>query len=109
MKKTSSFIFFRTLLWLWDIISLNLVLYITSLFITRANAMNQHPYHLYFAVINLCWMTSVYLTALYLSKNWLDFDSFFTRTIKCYLLTAAIIFLFVFIIIPIHDFLPLPA
>jgi putative colanic acid biosysnthesis UDP-glucose lipid carrier transferase len=97
MKKSSSFIFFRTLLWLWDLISLNIVLFITSLYITRADALNQNPYHLYFAVINLSWMTAVYLTALYLSKNWLDFDTFFSRTIKCYLLTAGIIFLFVFL------------
>ncbi|MDP4212845.1 MAG: undecaprenyl-phosphate glucose phosphotransferase [Bacteroidota bacterium] len=95
MKKSSSFIFFRTLLWLWDIISLNLVLFITSLFITRVDdASGQNPYHFYFAVINLSWMISVYLTALYLSKNWLDFDVFFKRTIKCYFLNAAIIFLF---------------
>lgn len=93
----SSFIFFRTLLWLWDILSLNLVLLMTSLYIVRADAINRRAYHLYFAVFNLCWMTSVYLTSLYLSKNWLDFEIFFRRTLKCYLMTVACVFLFIFL------------
>ena len=92
-----SFNFFRTLLWLWDIISLNLVLFFTSFFIARADAINQKEYHLYFAVFNLCWMISVYLTALYMSKNWLDFESFFKRTLKCFMLTTSSIFLFIFL------------
>jgi putative colanic acid biosysnthesis UDP-glucose lipid carrier transferase len=92
-----SFTFFRTLLWLWDIISLNLALFLTSLFISRANVIDLKEYHLYFAVFNLSWMVSVYLTALYLSKNWLDFESFFKRTLKCFTLTTSSIFLFIFL------------
>jgi putative colanic acid biosynthesis UDP-glucose lipid carrier transferase len=93
----SSFIFFRTLLWLWDIISLNMILLFASLSIFRANALNQKEYHLIFAIFNLTWVTSVYLTQLYMSKNWLDFESFFKRTFKCYVLTTASLLLFIFI------------
>jgi putative colanic acid biosynthesis UDP-glucose lipid carrier transferase len=96
MNKTS-FIFFRSLLWLWDIISLNTVLLFASISIFRADAINLPEYHLFFAVFNLVWMTSVYLTQLYMSKNWLDFEVFFKRTFKCYVFTVTLLFLFIFI------------
>ena len=96
MKK-SSFIFFRTLLWLWDLISLNVVLFFTSISIARADVVHQKAYHLYFAVFNLAWMTSVYISSLYLSRNWLDFESFIKRTLKCYLLNIICILLFIFL------------
>jgi putative colanic acid biosynthesis UDP-glucose lipid carrier transferase len=93
----SSFIFFRTLLWLWDLISLNLILVFASVAIFRADAISQKEYHLFFAVFNFTWMMSVYLTQLYMSKNWLDFELFFKRTFKCYVFTTASLFLFIFI------------
>jgi putative colanic acid biosynthesis UDP-glucose lipid carrier transferase len=96
MNKTS-FYFFRSLLWLWDLISLNLILLFASIAIFRADAMNQKEYHLFFAIFNLTWMTSVYLTQLYMSKNWLDFELFFKRTFKCYILTMACLLLFIFL------------
>jgi putative colanic acid biosynthesis UDP-glucose lipid carrier transferase len=96
MNKTS-FNFFRSLLWLWDIISLNLILLFASLSIFRVDAINQRDYHLFFAVFNLVWMTSVYLTQLYMSRNWLDFEIFFKRTFKCYVFTITFLFLFIFI------------
>ena len=93
----SSFQFFRTLLWLWDVISLNMILLFASIAIFRADAINQKEYHLFFAVFNLIWVTSVYLTQLYMSKNWLDFEIFFKRTFKCYLLTVTCLLLFIFL------------
>lgn len=93
----SSFIFFRTLLWLWDFISLNMVLVFASFAIFRADAINQKEYHLFFAIFNFTWMTYVYLTQLYMSKNWLDFEVFFKRTFKCYFFTTASLFIFIFI------------
>ena len=42
-------------------------------------------------------MTSVYLTQLYMSKNWLDFELFFKRTFKCYVFTTAVLLFFIFI------------
>jgi putative colanic acid biosynthesis UDP-glucose lipid carrier transferase len=93
----NSFIFFRTLLWLWDLISLNMILLFATVGILRADAINQKEYHLFFAVFNLTWMTFVYLTQLYMSKNWLDFEIFFKRTFKCYLFTVTTLFLFIFI------------
>jgi putative colanic acid biosysnthesis UDP-glucose lipid carrier transferase len=96
MNKTS-FNFFRSLLWFWDIISLNMVLLFATLSIFRADAINQREYHLFFAVFNLIWMTSVYLTQLYMSRNWLDFETFFKRTFKCYAFTITFLFLFIFI------------
>ena len=93
----SSFIFFRTLLWLWDLLSLNMVLLFASLAIFRADAIYTKEYHFLFAIFNLVWMTSVYLTQLYMSKNWLDFELFFKRTFKCYVSTVALLLLFIFI------------
>src|SRR3984957_4672239 len=96
MNKTS-FTFFRTLLWLWDIASLNMILLFAGLTIYRADALNQKVYHLFFAVFNLSWMTSVYLPQLYMSKNWLDFGIFFKRTFKCYVFTISSLLLFIFV------------
>lgn len=96
MKK-SSFAFFRSLLWLWDLISLNAILLFTSVSIVRAHALDHRAYHLYFAVFNLAWMSSVYLTSLYQSRNWLDFGNFIKLTFKCYLLTSTGILLFIFL------------
>lgn len=92
-----SYIFYRTLLWLWDIFSLNVVLLVASFFVDRAEAFDKKEYHLFFAVINLAWLASVHLTTLYFNKNWLDFESFYKRTLKCYLLTLLILFLFIFL------------
>lgn len=92
-----SYIFYRTMLWLWDIISLNLVLLLVSYYLERANAFEVLEYHVFFAVINLAWLSSVYLTNLYLAKDWLDFESFYKRTIKSYLITLLILFLFIFL------------
>jgi putative colanic acid biosynthesis UDP-glucose lipid carrier transferase len=92
-----SFNFFRTLLFLWDVLSLNMILLFASIGIFRANAISQKEYHLFFAVFNLSWITSVHLTQLYMSKNWLDFEIFFKRTFKCYLFTTASLLLFIFL------------
>ncbi len=93
----SSLIFFRTILWLWDLISLNLILLIATIAIFRVYSINRREYHLLFASFNFIWMTSVYLTQLYMSKNWLDFEVFFKRTFKSYVLTIAGLLLFMFI------------
>ncbi|HVY76308.1 MAG TPA: undecaprenyl-phosphate glucose phosphotransferase [Puia sp.] len=92
-----SFVFFRTLLWLWDLISLNLALLGAALYVSHVDALSQRAYHLYFAIFNLCWVVSVYISGLYQSKNWLDFENFFKRTVKCYLLSILGTFLFIFL------------
>jgi putative colanic acid biosynthesis UDP-glucose lipid carrier transferase len=43
-------------------------------------------------------MASVFLTALYLSKNWLDIQNFSKETLKCYFITILGTLFFVFII-----------
>jgi putative colanic acid biosynthesis UDP-glucose lipid carrier transferase len=93
----SSLIFFRTILWLWDLISLNLILLFATIAILRVDAINRREYNLLFALFNFIWMTSVYLTQLYMSKNWLDFEVFFKRTFKSYVLTIAALLFFIFI------------
>ena len=90
MTNKRSFNFYRNLLWIWDIVSLNLVLYICVLTISRANALQENEYLLYFATINLVWMGMVYMTSLYLTKDWLNFESFSKRTLRCYLLTVSL-------------------
>ncbi len=93
----SSLIFFRSILWLWDLISLNMILLFATIAIFRVDAINRREYHLLFALFNFFWMTSVYLTQLYMSKNWLDFEVFFKRTFKSYILTIAGLLLFIFL------------
>jgi putative colanic acid biosysnthesis UDP-glucose lipid carrier transferase len=93
----SSLIFFRSVLWLWDLISLNMILLFATIAIFRVDAINRREYHLLFALFNFFWMTSVYLTQLYMSKNWLDFEVFFKRTFKSYVLTIGGLLLFIFI------------
>lgn len=92
-----SYVFYRTILWVWDIISINIILLFVSFMVERAEAFQKKEYHVLFAVINMAWLVSVHLTALYLSKNWLDFESFYKRTLKCYLMTIFLVLFFVFI------------
>ena len=76
-----SFTFYRTILWIWDIISLNLVLFITSLTVSRADALNRNEYYFFSAAVNLSWMASVYLLALYLSTYYLVFIAIYYYTV----------------------------
>ena len=58
--------------------------------------MNRNEYYFFSAAVNLSWMASVYLLALYLSKEWLDFERFSKRTLKCYVVTLLSTLLFIF-------------
>ncbi len=91
-----SYSFYRTLLWLWDWFTLNLVFFFISSSISRADALNQKEYIYFYYVFNLVWAASVYATALYLSQNWLSFENFFKRTVQSFLLTVLGIFIFIF-------------
>jgi putative colanic acid biosynthesis UDP-glucose lipid carrier transferase len=71
-------------------------LFITSLTVSRADALNRNEYYFFSAAVNLSWMASVYLLALYLSKEWLDFERFSKRTLKCYVVTLLSTLLFIF-------------
>ena len=93
-----SFYSYRIILWLWDILSLNIVLLILGVFVQRAEAFKGNDYFLFFLAFNLFWMASVFLTALYLSKNWLDIQNFSKETFKCYLITILCTLFFVFIL-----------
>lgn len=92
-----SFTLYRNLLWLWDFICLNLVFLLASVSIPRVDPVHWSAYHVFFLFFNLAWQFSVYLMALYFSKNWLDFKSFTKGTLKCYLLTVLAVLLFIFI------------
>lgn len=91
-----SFSFYRTILWLWDWITLNLVFLFISNSISRADALHQKEYIHFYYVFNLAWLASVYGSALYLSKNWLSFESFAKRTLKSFLLSIFLVFIFIF-------------
>jgi putative colanic acid biosysnthesis UDP-glucose lipid carrier transferase len=93
-----SFYSYRIILWLWDILSLNIVLLILGVFIERAEVFKGNDYFLYFLSFNLFWMASVFLTALYLSKNWLDIQNFSKETLKCYFITILGTLFFVFLL-----------
>lgn len=92
-----SFYTFRVVLWLWDLVSLNVVLLALSIFIKRAEVFNNNDYLPYFLVFNLLWLASVFLTALYLNENWLDIKYFIKSTIKSFFITIFGILFFVFI------------
>jgi putative colanic acid biosysnthesis UDP-glucose lipid carrier transferase len=72
-------------------------LIIVSLLIKKVDAFHITEYHVFFAFTNLAWVASVHFTALYLSKNWLDFEIFFKRTFKCYLLALFFLLFFIFL------------
>lgn len=93
-----SFYSYRIVLWLWDILSLNIILLLLGVFIDRAEVFNGNDYFLYFLSFNLFWMASVFLTALYLSKNWLDIQNFSKETLKCYFITILGTLFFVFLL-----------
>ncbi len=92
-----SYTFYRSLLWLWDTFCLNLVIFVVSYFYSDGTMLDDKSYQVFFAAINLAWMASLYLTGLYLAKDWLDFEGFSKRTIKAYLITLLLLFLFIFI------------
>lgn len=91
------FAFYRNLLWLWDLLCLNLVLFFSSITISRAEAITKTEYHMLFLAINLSWMAALYLTNLYLSKHWLDFKNFMMRTGKSFLITLSFVLCFIFL------------
>src|SRR5438105_568632 len=93
--KGRSITLFRFILWAWDIISLNIILWISALRVIPAFSKNK-DFQLTFAVMNLSWLFCVYITALYLSKNWLDIEGFLKRTLQCFVLNFIIIMIFVY-------------
>lgn len=95
MQK-SSYPIYRSLLWLGDWISLNMIfLFVASLF-PSINVYGQQEYIHYFYLFNLSWLASTFISSLYQSRHWLDFSEFLKQTFKTYLLAAFMIFMFVF-------------
>jgi len=92
-----SYVFYRSLLWIWDTLCLNLAILLVAFFYDGGVLLGQQAYQVLFAAINLSWMISVYLTGVYLAKDWLDFEGFSKRTIKAYLITLLLLFLFIFL------------
>ncbi|MCG7858083.1 undecaprenyl-phosphate glucose phosphotransferase [Flavihumibacter sp.] len=90
-----SFIFYRSILWLWDLISLNAALLLVSLNVEWADLFAKREYHVYMAFFNIAWLSAGFLSSLYLSKQWLDFSVFIRKTIKSFVIT--IVFLLVFL------------
>jgi putative colanic acid biosynthesis UDP-glucose lipid carrier transferase len=95
MQK-SSYPFYRSLLWLGDWISLNVIFLFVSRLFPSINAYGQKEYIHYYYVLNLSWLASSYITALYQSKKWLEFIPFVKLTLKTFLLAAFMVFMFVF-------------
>ena len=91
-----SYSIYRTMLWLWDWVAINMVFFFISSSLSRVDAFNQKEYIHFFYVFNLAWLASGYVTALYLSKNWLSFETFFKKTLKSFMLTVLSLFIFIF-------------
>jgi putative colanic acid biosynthesis UDP-glucose lipid carrier transferase len=96
MQKTS-FYSYRILLWLWDIITLNLLLLLLSIFVTRAVVLHGTDYFQYFLAMNLCWMASAFISGLYFTNDWMDIGFFAKDTVKCYATMLMLVLFFVFI------------
>lgn len=90
-----AFTFYRNLLWLWDVLSLNLVLFLGTQFFSQAEINTRGEYNVLFLAYNLSWMAGLYLTNLYMSKHWLDLKNFMALTAKTFLLTIAFVFGFI--------------
>ncbi|MCK7516511.1 MAG: hypothetical protein MZV64_01670 [Ignavibacteriales bacterium] len=84
-------------MWLWDVLSLNAVLLLLAFSLTGQTPCRAMNISLYFLAFNMFWMASVFITALYLSKNWLDIGNFAKETLKSYFLTILALLFFVFI------------
>lgn len=95
MHKTS-YPFYRCLLWLGDWISLNILFLFVSRFFPQINVYGQKEYIHYYYLLNLSWLASSYITALYQSNNWIEFIPFLRHTLRTFLLAAFMVFMFVF-------------
>jgi putative colanic acid biosynthesis UDP-glucose lipid carrier transferase len=93
-----SFYTFRIILWLWDLIVLNLVFLLLAIFVRRAEVFSGNDYFVLILTVNMFWMASGFMTALYLRKNWLDVWGFARETSKSYFLTVlgTLFFMFIF-------------
>jgi putative colanic acid biosynthesis UDP-glucose lipid carrier transferase len=94
--NTDKYSLFKNILWLCDLVALNLILVLSSFLIARANAFSKDEYRMLHLLINMSWMVSLYLTDLYTAKHWWDFRNNMMRTSKVFLLTLALVFSFIF-------------
>lgn len=90
--------FYRSILLIWDLVTLNaIIVFITSL--VEHHDINEGPGYLnIFFFFNLAWLTSVSLTTLYLSRQWLSFEVFLKKTVQCYFITSLIVLGLIFIL-----------
>lgn len=95
MQK-SSYPFYRSLLWLGDWVSLNIIFLFVSRFFPSINVYGQNEYIHYYYLLNLSWLASAFITALYQSKNWLEFIPFLRLSMRTFLLATFMVFIFVF-------------
>jgi len=94
MNKTSIYSY-RTLLWLWDFLSLNFVLLLLSVILKRVDVTEGSDYFLYFLAMNLCWLISALLTGLYSSNDWMDIGFFMKETFRSFFLSILLVLVFV--------------
>ena len=85
--NTDKYSLFKNILWLCDLVALNLILVLSSFLIARADAFSKDEYRMLHLLINMSWMVSLYLTDLYTAKHWWDFRNNMMRTSKVFLLT----------------------
>lgn len=95
MNKPS--IYSRNLLWLWDGLSLNLILLLLSVILKRVDVTEGSDYFLYFVAMNLCWLISALATGLYSSNEWMDIGFFIKETFKSFFVSVLLVLFFVVI------------
>jgi len=88
---------FRIFFSFMDLCALNIVHLVLLLFLEPGTDKLDYPYIVLFAVMNLIWLGSAYLTALYINDRQLDFEGFAKRTVQAFLIFLVAVLLFIFL------------
>lgn len=88
---------FRIFFSFMDLCALNLVHLILIVFLEPAAQRIEQPYIILFVVMNLIWLGSAYITALYINDRQLDFEGFARRTVQAFLIFLIAVLLFIFL------------
>ncbi len=88
---------FRIFFSFMDLCALNIVHLVLLFFLDPGPDKLDYPYILLFGAMNLIWLGSAYLTALYINDRQLDFEGFAKRTVQAFLIFLVVVLLFIFL------------
>lgn len=88
---------FRIFFSFMDLCALNVVHLVLIIFLEPAAQKIEQPYIVLFVIMNLIWLGSAYVTALYINDRQLDFEGFARRTVQAFLIFLIAVLLFIFL------------